>query len=275
VAIAQIEQLMHQQLTQTLRENSQRPKASKVIVSLTSYGHRLATVHLTLLSLLNQTVVPDKVILWLSEEEFKGQKLPKILTDLQAYGLTIDYCNDIGSYKKLIPSLTRFPDQLIITFDDDVIYPCNHIERLLQAYNQHPEAIICHHARKMIMSDTNIQPYCQWPFVIEGCRSNRLLPIGLGGVLYPPHSLHALVNDSELFLKLAPKADDLWFKCMALKQGTPTIIVDEPLALSDYLLLPQSQTNALWHVNRYNNDTQLQNILNYFPDVYEKLISAV
>ena len=60
----------------------------------------------TIKTLLKQTVKPDKVVLWLAEEQFpqKENELPSELLELQNFGLTIKWCTDIRSYKKLIPA---------------------------------------------------------------------------------------------------------------------------------------------------------------------------
>ena len=56
-----------------------------------------------------------------------------------------------------------------------------------------------------------------------GQGSDRTLAIGCAGVLYPPNSLHDDVLNESLFLKLAPKADDFWFKAMSFKRGTQVV----------------------------------------------------
>ena len=43
---------------------------SKVIISLTSFPKRIDTVYLTIKTLLNQTVKPQKVVLWLAKNQF-------------------------------------------------------------------------------------------------------------------------------------------------------------------------------------------------------------
>ena len=72
---------------------------SEIIVSLTSYPARITTVHMTIMTLLNQKVKPDKVILWLAKEQFpKGMaSLPKKLIALQNVGLKIEWTHDIRS----------------------------------------------------------------------------------------------------------------------------------------------------------------------------------
>ena len=91
----------------------------KVIVSLTTYGRRVRKVHYTIISLLRQSYKPDMVILWLDNENWNDQNLPNTLLKLKEKGLTIKYCADLKSYKKLIPALMEYPDSIIVTCDDD------------------------------------------------------------------------------------------------------------------------------------------------------------
>ena len=48
---------------------------------------------------------------------------------------------------------------------------------------------------------------------------------GVGGVLYPPHSLKADMMDVELFTKLAPSTDDIWFWAAGAANGFPVVPV--------------------------------------------------
>ena len=79
-----------------------------VIISLTSYPLRINYVHKTIKSLLEQTLKPKKIILWLAESEFpnKNKDLPKNLLLLKNNIVSIKYYKEnIKSYKKLIPTL--------------------------------------------------------------------------------------------------------------------------------------------------------------------------
>ena len=75
----------------------------KVIVSLTSFPARIDTVYITIKSILMQSLKPDLIILWLAHEQFpqKENELPRNLLELKKYGLAIEWCYDIKSYKKL------------------------------------------------------------------------------------------------------------------------------------------------------------------------------
>ena len=94
---------------------------SSVIISLTSYGKRVRrSAVYTVYSLLHQSVRAERVVLWLNEEEYDSHSLPSDLRFLCNYGLEVRFGKDIGSYTKIIHSLSAFPDKHIITADDDL-----------------------------------------------------------------------------------------------------------------------------------------------------------
>ena len=50
------------------------PIINNLIISLTSYPERIEFVHLAIKSLLNQAILPSKIILWLAESEFPNRE---------------------------------------------------------------------------------------------------------------------------------------------------------------------------------------------------------
>ena len=194
-----------------------------LIVSLTSYPPRFSTLHLTLAALLMQSVRPDKVVLWIAEEDL--ELLPSRVRRLTKRGLEIRSCEDIRSYKKLIYSLSAFPNAYIATADDDVYYPKDWLATLLGGCRDDVRSIICHRARRLKRSaDGRIASYSEWENDVQDARaraaSTDLVPIGIGGVLYPPHCFSHEVGDRGLFERLSPDGDDLWFFWMARRKGT-------------------------------------------------------
>tara|TARA_R110000772_G_scaffold154487_1_gene265516 strand:+ start:20906 stop:21841 length:936 start_codon:yes stop_codon:yes gene_type:complete len=250
-------------------------ESNNIIISLTSYNLRVELVHHTILSLLCQTVRPQKLILWLSETEFSLETLPDSLIELQQFGLEIAFCRDIRSYKKLIPTLKKYPDSTIITFDDDVIYPVDHVEKMVSTAANYPNMVICHLAHSITFSPikrTNagkeIISYNKWPKGVEhSLPCDTLFPVGVGGVLYPAKCLDNDVLNEEKFTTLCPYADDIWFKLMALKKGTLTKLVDQPKPFKDYLHLPNTQKLSLWKINIEKNDKQLAAVLAAYPEI--------
>src|SRR5688500_19351966 len=72
--------------------------SGELAVSLTSFPPRFDSLHLTLACLLDQSIRPDRVILWIAHQDM--ERLPVAVTSLEDRGLEIRECDDLRSYKK-------------------------------------------------------------------------------------------------------------------------------------------------------------------------------
>ena len=55
---------------------------------------------------------PDKIILWLADTQFSGMdSLPAELFGLQERGLTIRFCSDLKSHKKIFLCYARISER--------------------------------------------------------------------------------------------------------------------------------------------------------------------
>ncbi len=246
------------------------PRREKVIVSLTSYGRRVCkTLPLTITSLLKQTYKPDMIILWL-DYSWQIKELPSQIKKLMRYGLTIKYCEDIKSYKKLIPTLLEYPNDIVITTDDDVYYRKNVVERLIKYHNNNPGKIICNDAHLPVLNEKgDLYPYNLWQHDVFGKDNKIVFPVGVGGCLYKKEYLYTDVCDQNLFLKLSPKADDIWFYFMAIMKGTGHVV----LPYEGNILIPLDNFYQLLHkesnLSNTNyreslNDTQISAVVTYY-----------
>lgn len=239
-----------------------------VVISLTTYGKRINNVYLTIESIMRQTVKPNKILLWLANDEFSLKTIPQSLQLQQKRGLEIHFCEDLLSYKKLVPSLSLYGNDIIITIDDDVIYPPNFIDVLVTEHIKHPHDIICTRARKIQFDETNqLKSYTEWPYVInsQSIASPLFVAIGVGGILYPPHSLSQDSLDGKNFLEIAPYADDLWFKAIELENNIYCRVVpDFPDFDLFFISTLSSNDGYLFQKNIWANDIQFQRILNVF-----------
>ena len=246
----------------------------QVIISLTTHQLRISTVHLVIESLLNQTVKADKIVLWLAPEQISEpeKQIPEELLALVPKGLTIDWHHNIRSYEKLIPSLKKYPDAIIITVDDDSIYQDDVVERLLNAYHSNPKMIHTLRGHGITFEGEKIAPYLKWHLKMKYAKpSYRTLMTGVGGVLYPPHVLHPDVFDEKKYRTWCQFSDDIWFWAMAVHQGTKINLI--PNDGNAYITIPGTQRVALWRRNMYKgrNDECISNIVKAYPDILEKL----
>ena len=245
-----------------------------VIVSITSYPERINEVKYTIYSLLNQNLKPKKVVLWLAFEEFpnKEDDLENELLSLKDNGLEIKWCENLKSFKKLIPSLKEYPNSIIVTADDDVFYPNNWLELLYNAYLDNRNSLICMRCRDIKVINDTLDKYETW-HLAQGFKEESYLNFitGIGGVLYPPDSFNSKVLDYELAKKLCPSADDLWFWAMAVSNRTKIVKVEgqKPISLNICRDLKLTNQSRLFDSNIDKNDKQIENVINEFPEILE------
>lgn len=203
----------------------------EVVVSLTSFPAAIGFVRPVVESLLRGSVLPDRIVLYVTMAQFGPEGLPAELTALAGREERFeirDYPRDIRSYRKLVPALADFPEAVIVTVDDDVAYHRNMLRDLLRLHRQYPRAVLAHRAKRVSPG----KPYRRWPkyrwyhFLTRRIHRGFLnIQTGVGGVLYPPHSLKKDMIDPELFTRIAPTADDFWFWAAAVAEGTEIIPV--------------------------------------------------
>ena len=247
---------------------------SKVVVSLTTYGKRLYEVYLSIESIMEQTMRPNKIVLWLSDE-LKGKPLPMTLQGQMKRGLEIRYCKDIRSYTNLIYSLKAFPDDFIITIDDDIIYHFDLVENLVNSYLNDPAHVYCNRMRKVkLSSDQALLPYQNWNLVIsDDDASFYNFLTGVGGVLYFPHCFTSEVFNEKMFMSLCPYGDDIWFYAMLVLNGVKCKGIPQGLHKGFYYDNENAQDIGLVNNNVWGNrnDVQLKAVFDHY-DLYKALI---
>lgn len=213
---------------------NQAARATRVVVTLTTFPQRIDEVHLAVGSILLQTFRPDAVELWLARGQFpRGRNgLPRKLLRLEPLGLSIRWCEDLRSYKKLLPALAEHPEAILVTADDDAFYPPEWLERLHAGHLEQPSCVCCHRAHRITFDDAGRRrPYLDWTSEVRGVDPSPLnFFTGVGGVLYPPGSLHPEVARHDLAATLAPTADDVWFWAMAVRSGRAIHVVRDNLS---------------------------------------------
>ena len=246
----------------------------EIIISLTTYGNRLYEVYLSIESIMQQTVKPNRIILWLSDD-LKSIALPVLLQNQIKRGLEIKFCKDIKSYKKLIPALIEFPSSSIITVDDDELYHCDLIENFIKEHMPNPKLILCSRMH-LIKLNKNKKPdkYSKWYQVnLSPDISPLNFPTGCGGILYPPNCFNNEVFNENVFMDICPYADDIWFKAMSLLNNVSSKkIYTHNKKSKEYLSNDQDSNLYDINVGKKMNDIQLKKVFDKY-NLYEKLIT--
>lgn len=259
-------------------ETKRNLQDDSVIVSMTTFPARIGYVHLAIKSLLAQTVKPGKIILWLAKDQFRDVTMPQQLQELCSYGLEIRFCDeDLLAHKKYYYAMQEYPDKLIVTYDDDIIYPEDSLEKLLTMHRQHPEAIICNRGREIKIKNSSVAPYKYWKVsgkVPAGMPTYRVMASTGAGTLYPPHCMPEETFDIQKIRVLALTADDLWMKIMSIKGNVPVVKSQtrgKALCVSKG---KQEVTLAHRNVEQCLNDQVMQGLLMHYPQVLRTLLEG-
>ena len=250
------------------------PRSPQVIVSMTSFTKRFTTIHICLKSLLNQSVKADKIIVWLGPDVQKYD-ITKEMLALEEYGVEYKFVSlDLKPHKKYYYAMQQYPDAIIITVDDDVVYAKDTLESLLKTHQKYPKAVCARRVHYMAIKNGVILPYNDWK---QECRdvkkpSYRLIPTGVGGVLYPPHLLDPQVFDLDKMQLLCLNADDIWLKWMELLKHVPVVWTPCLLPLPPVIDSAQEIALCKQNVNKRFNDEYISRMMREYPEVISLLI---
>jgi Glycosyltransferases, probably involved in cell wall biogenesis len=250
----------------------------KLIVSMTSIPLRMDKIWITIESLLRQTYKPDKIILWLAEDEFRDVKLPAQLKEQQKRGLEIRYCDNLRSYKKFYYTAKEYSGDYVVTVDDDIIYAEDMLEKLIKTYTRNPGCIICNRAHCIKQNNTGLKEYGSWIKYedIELCETKpsfyNFFTSG-AGTLLPVFRFNREVLNKDAFIELAPYADDVWLNFCAWKSGIKTV---KAKGILGYIVtIESSSEKGLSRINAMykKNDEQIEKVLKYLEIDINKYLS--
>lgn len=251
-----------------------RTRKRPIVISLTTIPSRIDKVWITIESLLRQSQKPDRILLWLAEDEFEEKKIPEILKKQQKRGLEIRYCKNLRSYKKFYYTMLAYPDAYVLLVDDDHIYSEKLVEEMWKASKLYPCDIICNRSHKIRGDNNGIFPYLRWlPF--ERRRNIRCIPsflnffTGNAGVMFPVWLFDRDVFRKDVFMEIAPTADDVWLNLNAWKSNIKIVNTESilgyaiPILSSSDTGLTLNNTTFKTDKRICENDIQINRVLDY------------
>lgn len=253
----------------------------------------MADVHRVVESLLEQEFEAAEVgiTLYLSREPYlldEGCPKPtpqlESLADRHADRFVMQYVRNTGPYRKIFPVLediyalpeADFIRSLVVTADDDTLYPPNWLRDLYSAYLRH-RCVVGYRGRSLVANEGRVAPYREWSNTVSRNPSLRNVLTGKDGILYSPLHLHPRVRDVSVALRIAPRADDLWLKAHALLLGVPAHAIHDSLAHEFPSVVPDAQLVSLYRAyNRHGgNDEAVEAIDNYLSRHFRSTFASL
>ena len=248
------------------------------VVSIATYPKRAHLLPAVLEALNQQTQLPNKWIVVLTEEEWPELHLPKYLNKLIHRGLEIVWVkNNSFAVKKLLPVMQKYPDLGVITLDDDIIYHKSLVQGLLNNRTENPKTIVGYVGKAIVKKENQLHMYYREKNAAnKNTPSSQVYLIGWGGIYYPAGSLHEKAFNEDEVRRIVPgRGSDIWFWAAALANNTNQICLGLP---KDYNLgIPIPQNDQTKPKDRPKTDVLLERFqlaIDYF-EVREKLIKLL
>lgn len=239
-------------------------RKNPVVVSIFSECENFKELQITLYSILNQSLKPDRIVLWLDKDTEDLSLVPYTITQYIKNGLEIKFVKNLASYTKTIYALKDFKDSIIVTAEDNIYYEKDWLKQLYHSYIANPEDIHVHLALNIDMSNSTILPFENWKTTKIETSSYKNFPIGASGILYPPDCFTGEVFREDIFLKQVINSSDMWFWLMALIHNRKIRIVKNhysKLLYINYLKYLKIKNEKTYYKKQ---NIQLANLMKYY-----------
>lgn len=232
------------------------PEGVALAVSMTTFGTRLKSAHVSLESIARGSVRPVRLILWVDEEQYDEANRLGPLRRLVARGLEIKKAESaLGPHKKYYAYVQAHgsDDLPLVLADDDIVYPRSWLEELFAAFEEESgESIVSWWVKRYSLSESaGLVPYVHWPSVEDSTLAPDHYLMGGSGTVLPRRMLAELQRAGMEFMECTPRADDIWLNLVAVRSGILVRQVrDTHLRI---ITVPMTQRNKLSHENVTGN----------------------
>ena len=245
----------------------------KIVISFTTTSERIHHIEPTLTSISKQTEKPTHFILWISSEPYLLDKGISQLTDsvtnsvpnfIKDYNVEVRWTENIGSYRKLIPTLKWLDGEeaVVITIDDDTIYPPKWLETFLEFTSRFPQFALGYIGRifkehSLDYAKTKLIGPPPYEYPVQHMLQVDTL-VGAYGILYRSNffDLDKLIQFDNY--PSALKVDDIWFNGHLASSGIDRYCLHLPGGMKPEDSMRGKGITRLWDVNKNhkdNNDT--------------------
>ena len=228
----------------------------RVIVSMTTIPIRKDKLLANIKSLIEQSYRYDKLIINvddnLSYEDYQWYD------NLRALDSRIEINRAEAKWRscnKLLPTLKKYPNDAIITLDDDIYYPVDSIKKLVEMHNEEPDCIIAHEINPIYL--TNEKTYVtyrneydvmmlqkEWGKYLSNC------------CLFPPHVFDGtdLYDYDKMMECTKGTHDELWFWAQSTLNGVQCIGLNYVKSFAPEML--KQYTKDEYQLTTFNNTEQ-------------------
>jgi len=237
----------------------------RLVVSLTSIPSRINNIAPTINSILLQDLPADRIYLNLPKVSLREKRPYVIPPFIESHPrITIVRTEtDSGPLMKILPTLEleRDPETLIVTVDDDTIYPTDMLNTLMRYHRLLPGAALGFRGWDIPKTGRYLDSRTIYGSRIRTPRRVDILT-GVSGVLYQRRFFDDDFFSDEDLPAEGYYVDDIRINGYLERHQVGRFLIPHPVRepLSSYVLT--SRTNPLWKINRNGINNQI--MIDYF-----------
>lgn len=204
-----------------------------ISINLTTTKSRLYLCSQTVWSLANQSTRVDQIVVWVSSTAYLSDdgitEEPEWADKIRQTGtnLVFKWVKNTGPYRKLFPALqAATDDDILIYADDDAIYNEIWAQTLLDDFYRHNQkCVVAARVRKTVKKKDILDTYRNFPLItVPKVIEQDYIITGLGGVVLKKCMIPEYFHYNEDFLKVCPRADDIWISKLIQLTKTPVYV---------------------------------------------------
>ena len=249
----------------------------KIILSMTTIPKRMGRLTDNIPAILGQTYKFDKLVINiddnLSDEDYEWyEKFAKQDARIEINKAEAKW----RSCNKLLPTLKKYPNDIIITLDDDIYYPKDTIKELVEWNEKHPECIITHEVNPIWISDEKdyvgyhnfydvMLMQKEWGKYFSNC------------CLFPPHTFDGtdLYDYDKMMECTNGTHDELWFWVQSTINGVQCIGLNYVRSFASEML--KQYEEGEYQLTAFNNtEEKIESYMKKINEMYgERLLKNI
>lgn len=243
------------------------------IASITTYPARFEYFLEAVRSIDRQTVRSKALVVNIAKEDMLAAEKDLVRRTKFVYSRKIifQYVDNLRPANKIIPTAKNFPNDIIVTFDDDILYPNDRVKILMNYHKLFPNNPIAYRTRQVEFKGDKPTSYNSWKlsYHIKG-PSPLNFPTSVSGSLYPPGIFPEEFFDTETYKQICYTNDDIWTYFHMLKNRTAFVKAGNEIKPPD---IDGSQNTALWRSNvaKGSNDTMIEGMEKRYGKIHDFL----
>lgn len=216
----------------------------KVIVSMTTIPCRQKRLAENIESLLTQSFNFD--ILLINIDDNLSDEDNKWYEDFskQDYRIIINKSDaKWRSCNKLLPALEKFPNDIVITVDDDIYYPVDSLKELVKQYEKTPDCIVVHEINPLDLTDGLINYHNTYDVKLGQKEWGKYLS---NCALFPPKIFDGsdIFDYNKMMYCTNGNHDELWFWINSTLNNVKVVA-------TPYIRTFFSNVNSEWQEDEY------------------------